>query len=124
MAFSQAELKSVQVFGNSAGRVTLTGLDMLLHQAFRQFELITGVAREDWVHVSSSWYHDIAPARELGVNHVWLDREATGAGSSPLSVRVSSGAEIADAIDALVGRAAAPEPMLQVGGPLSGRSWS
>lgn len=25
------------------GRVTLTGLDMLLHQAFRQFELITGV---------------------------------------------------------------------------------
>ncbi len=26
------------------GRVTLTGLDMLLHQAFRQFELMTGVA--------------------------------------------------------------------------------
>jgi len=25
------------------GRITLTGLDMLLHQAFRQFELITGV---------------------------------------------------------------------------------
>ena len=26
------------------GRITITGLDMLLHQAFRQFELITGVA--------------------------------------------------------------------------------
>lgn len=26
------------------GRITLTGLDMLLHQAFRQFELMTGVA--------------------------------------------------------------------------------
>ena len=25
------------------GRVTVTGLDMLLHQAFRQFELMTGV---------------------------------------------------------------------------------
>jgi shikimate dehydrogenase len=25
------------------GRITVTGLDMLLHQAFRQFELITGV---------------------------------------------------------------------------------
>ncbi len=25
------------------GRITLTGLDMLLHQAFRQFELMTGV---------------------------------------------------------------------------------
>ena len=25
------------------GRITLTGLDMLLHQAFRQFELITGI---------------------------------------------------------------------------------
>lgn len=29
--------------GGVAGRITVTGLDMLLHQAFRQFELITGV---------------------------------------------------------------------------------
>ena len=28
---------------STPGRVTVTGLDMLLHQAFRQFELITGV---------------------------------------------------------------------------------
>ena len=33
-------VRAVQVEG---GRVTVTGLDMLLHQAFRQFELITGV---------------------------------------------------------------------------------
>lgn len=29
--------------GGVPGRITVTGLDMLLHQAFRQFELITGV---------------------------------------------------------------------------------
>jgi shikimate dehydrogenase len=29
--------------GGGPGRITVTGLDMLLHQAFRQFELITGV---------------------------------------------------------------------------------
>lgn len=29
--------------GGETGRITVTGLDMLLHQAFRQFELITGV---------------------------------------------------------------------------------
>ena len=27
----------------AAGRITVTGLDMLLHQALRQFELVTGV---------------------------------------------------------------------------------
>jgi shikimate dehydrogenase len=30
--------------GGVPGRITVTGLDMLLHQAFRQFELITGVS--------------------------------------------------------------------------------
>ena len=29
--------------GVAPGRITVTGLDMLLHQAFRQFELFTGV---------------------------------------------------------------------------------
>jgi 2-haloacid dehalogenase len=45
---------------------------------FTGFERLTGVARPHWVHVANSWYHDIAPARTLGVNHLWIDRERTG----------------------------------------------
>ena len=67
---------------------------------FRAFEQITGVARDRWVHVSSSWYHDIAPARALGLNHVWLDREGTGPASAPF-VRVTSGAEVSHAIEGI-----------------------
>ena len=45
---------------------------------FLAFERITRVDRRDWVHVANSWYHDIAPARALGIQHVWLDRDRTG----------------------------------------------
>ena len=37
-----------------------------------------GVEPPDWVHVASSRYHDIEPARALGIQHVWLDRDRHG----------------------------------------------
>ena len=79
---------------------------------FRAFQLMTGVARQNWVHVGTSWYHDIAPAGELGLNHVWVDRAGTGDGVGFSSVRVRSMAEIAGAIEALVERDAVPEAIL------------
>ena len=45
---------------------------------FRFFSRSTGVGASDWAHVACSWYHDIGPARELGINRVWLDRDGTG----------------------------------------------
>src|SRR5262245_23465712 len=84
---------------------------------FRAFERMTGVARRNWVHVGSSWYHDVAPARALGLNHVWLDREGTGDDSGSSTVRVGSGGEIASAIGALVTRSTILESMLCAGGP-------
>lgn len=33
---------------------------------------------ESWVHVACSWYHDIVPARALGVPRIWIDRDKTG----------------------------------------------
>ncbi len=83
---------------------------------FRAFELLTGVERQNWVHVASSWDHDIAPAQEFGLNHVWLDRDGAGKGSGTSSVRVCSGAEIASTIEALVERELVAEPMLCTGG--------
>jgi 2-haloacid dehalogenase len=38
------------------------------------FEQRTGVDRSRWVHVAASLFHDIAPADELGLPAVWINR--------------------------------------------------
>jgi 2-haloacid dehalogenase len=73
---------------------------------FRAFELVTGARRGDWVHVACSWYHDIAPARMLGVNRVWLDRERTGDDPALASVHVHTAPDVVNAIDTLFRQAA------------------
>jgi 2-haloacid dehalogenase len=45
---------------------------------FRQFERTTGVAHANWVHAACSWFHDIEPARRLGIARIWVDRDRTG----------------------------------------------
>jgi len=69
---------------------------------FRGFEMLTRVARANWVHVANSWYHDIAPARALGVRHVWLDRDRTGE-EPGASIRVLNAIEVAGVIESLAG---------------------
>lgn len=66
---------------------------------FRGFERLTRVDRSDWVHVASSLYHDIAPARTLGVQHLWLDR-GDQQGPTP-EARVQSGPEVVGAAERL-----------------------
>ena len=48
------------------------------HEHFKEFERQTGVARDRWVHVACSWFHDISPARALGIKRIWIDRDRTG----------------------------------------------
>lgn len=31
-----------------------------------------------WVHTACSWFHDIQPARELGIPRIWIDRDKSG----------------------------------------------
>lgn len=69
---------------------------------FRAFERMTGVRRRDWVHLAGGWYHDIAPARALGVKRVWLDRERSGEDPSFASSHVHTAAAAVDAIDRLL----------------------
>jgi len=45
---------------------------------FRQFERQTGVAHRNWVHAACSWFHDIEPARRMGIARIWVDRDRTG----------------------------------------------
>jgi 2-haloacid dehalogenase len=62
---------------------------------FTRFEATTGVAREHWVHAAVSWFHDMVPARELGIRRVWVDREDSGHDASIVTARVRSMAELA-----------------------------
>jgi 2-haloacid dehalogenase len=74
---------------------------------FRGFERLARVARADWVHVANSVYHDLAPARALGVQHLWLDRAHSGPAQASADrwLRVTSALEVAAAVDRLLGRA-------------------
>jgi 2-haloacid dehalogenase len=65
---------------------------------FREFARSTGVQDKDWVHVACSSFHDIGPAREMGITRVWLDRDFTGEDPATASVRVTSGAEVCEAV--------------------------
>ena len=40
-----------------------------------------GVAKEQWLHVAESRYHDIGPANRLGIASVWVNREDRGGGT-------------------------------------------
>lgn len=43
---------------------------------FRRFRDSIGDA--PWIHAACSWFHDIVPARRLGIPRVWVDRDRTG----------------------------------------------
>jgi len=61
---------------------------------FRYFSRITGVEHAHWVHVATSWFHDLEPARQLGITAIWLDRDGTSERSLPAIQRVHSAAEL------------------------------
>jgi 2-haloacid dehalogenase len=69
---------------------------------FRGFEMLTQVRKPNWVHVANSWYHDIEPARVLGVRHVWLDRDRTGENPGA-SIQLHSAIDVAGVVETLVG---------------------
>jgi len=73
----------------------------------RIFELARtriGVAREHWLHVGQSIYHDVLPAKSLGITTVWVNRPsprpgagATKAAAGKPDLEVSSLAALAAA---------------------------
>ena len=50
------------------------------HGHWERFLAETGAARDRHVHVAGSLFHDIAPARALGVTCVWINRAGGAAG--------------------------------------------
>ena len=50
------------------------------HAHWERFFEATTADREHHVHVAASLFHDIAPARELGLRSVWINRLGETAG--------------------------------------------
>ncbi len=44
------------------------------HRHWERFFEETGARQEDHVHVAQSYYHDVVPARELGLRSIWINR--------------------------------------------------
>lgn len=73
---------------------------------FRIAERRVGVPKNRWLHVAQSLFHDIAPAKEIGLNTVWVNRrwDKMGAGATPNvsaipDVEVRSLGELAEMVD-------------------------
>jgi 2-haloacid dehalogenase len=50
-------------------------------QIFNVAQQRTGVAPSQWLHVGQSIYHDVIPARSLGMATVWVNRPSSRPGS-------------------------------------------
>lgn len=65
---------------------------------FRHFWRVSGVERENWIHAACSFYHDIGPAREMGVVCIWVDRDRTGEDPAAATARIENLAGLAETI--------------------------
>ena len=57
------------------------------HRNFVHAHQIIGVPKEKWLHAAQSRFHDIAPARALGISSVWVNRrhDKDGEGATAIS---------------------------------------
>jgi 2-haloacid dehalogenase len=53
------------------------------HRHWAEFFARTGADRGNHVHVAASLFHDVAPARELGLKSIWINRLEETAGPEP-----------------------------------------
>ena len=68
------------------------------HRHWSEFFARTHADRDRHVHVAASLFHDIAPANELGLRSVWVNRLGETAGPQPTR-EVSDLTGLADVLD-------------------------
>ncbi|HKW12849.1 MAG TPA: haloacid dehalogenase type II [Candidatus Krumholzibacteria bacterium] len=56
------------------------------HRNFEKALEVMGVAKDRWLHAAQSRFHDIAPARALGISCVWVNRRHDKAGEGATAV--------------------------------------
>jgi 2-haloacid dehalogenase len=52
---------------------------------FQRAEERIGIARDRWLHVAQSIYHDITPAKSLGIATVWVNRASARPGAGAVT---------------------------------------
>src|SRR5581483_11185381 len=72
-------------------------------EIFELAEREIGIARNQWLHAAQSVYHDVIPAKSLGMSNVWVNRPSRNPGvgavrpaSQKPDLQVSSLRELAD----------------------------
>jgi 2-haloacid dehalogenase len=45
------------------------------HAHFKLFQSTFGSSADTWIHAAQSYFHDIVPARELGITRIWVNRQ-------------------------------------------------
>jgi len=70
---------------------------------FHRFYRESGIEKSDWVHVACSWFHDIDPARKLGLKSVWVDRDHTGRDPAGASARIPDATGLSQVVKHLMG---------------------
>jgi 2-haloacid dehalogenase len=70
---------------------------------FRRFYRLSGVDESNWVHVACSWFHDIEPARGLGIKRIWIDRDRSGQDKSAASAWLPDATALVDTVRRLLG---------------------
>jgi 2-haloacid dehalogenase len=73
------------------------------HRHWEEFFVRTGAERERHVHVAASLYHDIAPARELELKSIWINRLDEAADPEPAR-ELPDLTQLPDVLDELVPR--------------------
>jgi 2-haloacid dehalogenase len=71
------------------------------HKHWEVFYEQTGADPASHVHVAQSLFHDIAPAQELGIPSIWINRLGESADPRPAATLTGVG-DLADALDAIV----------------------
>ena len=71
------------------------------HRHWSEFFARTHADRDRHVHVAASLFHDVAPANELGLKSVWVNRLGETAGSEPTR-EIADLSRLADVLDELV----------------------
>ena len=71
------------------------------HGHWERFFDATTADRESHVHVAASLFHDIAPARELGLKNVWINRLGEGPNPKP-DRELTDLSRLPDTLDELV----------------------
>ena len=98
--YIEASLKRISVPFEFAIVASEIGSYKPAHRHWEAFESKTGGTRSAHVHVAASLFHDIAPAVELGLPTVWINRLGEEAEPEP-DVELHSLTGLGEALDSL-----------------------